>query len=115
MNQIQPGIKTKNFHINNQPGVFEGDISVVGDMRIYMNANLEGGKGVKQSRGATRTLPLWKMYKSGSNYIVPYVVSNSIGIYFDLNNLNIISYTILVRPISLLGKVINFFFEVLVV
>jgi len=60
-------------------GVFEGDISVVGDMRIYMNANLEGGKGVKQSRGATRTLPLWKMYKSGSNYIVPYVVSSSIG------------------------------------
>ena len=84
--------------------MFEGDISVVGDMRIYMNANLEGGKGVKQSRGATRTLPLWKMYKSGSNYIVPYVVGSSIGIYLYLDNLNIISYTIIVRPLVYLGK-----------
>ena len=64
------------------PGIFEGDITVVGEMIDYIKSSYQNPDRVINPNvlmDATRGLPLWKMYKSGNNYIVPYVVSSSIG------------------------------------
>ena len=59
---------------------FEGDIDVVGEMRSFMNANLDGSAAAKQRGAPTARLPLWQHYKSGSNYVVPYVIDSDIGL-----------------------------------
>jgi len=59
-------------------GKFEGDITLVDETREFLKKNLEGSSRLR-GRGAARSLPLWKMFPSGNNYIVPYIISSSIG------------------------------------
>jgi len=98
-------------------GNFEGDIRVVGDMveyikNQYVNPNKAADTAVQ--RGAARSLPLWKMYKSGDNYIVPYIIDRSIASTGRSAILaaagDFAKYTcIRLQPRSNQGKYINFY------
>ena len=65
--------------------MFEGDIKVVGEMVSYIenmykkppeeiNENL-------QLTAATAELPLWKIYSEEENYVMPYLIDKSIGMF----------------------------------
>lgn len=36
-----------------------------------------------QLTAATAELPLWKMYKEDENYILPYLIDKTIGLFFS--------------------------------
>lgn len=60
---------------------FESDIKIEGVMRDYIEMKYESPNQVDTSRqrGASRKLPLWKMYAEGDTYILPYEIRDSIG------------------------------------
>jgi len=65
-----------------QSGMFEGDIILGDRLNGYIRGNyLNPGGRVDTSvqRGAAGSVPLWKMFPSGDNYVVPYILSSSIG------------------------------------
>ena len=67
--------------------MFEGDIILGDRLNGYIRSNyLNPGGRVDTSvqRGAAGSVPLWKMFPSGDNYVVPYILSSSIG-KFEIN------------------------------
>jgi len=62
-------------------GMFEGDIILSEKVKEYIKRNYVNPSNVAnvEAKGATNVLPLWKMYPSGNNYIIPYDISSSIG------------------------------------
>jgi len=65
-----------------QTDMFEGDIVLLEPVKSYITNNYVNPNRIidpTKARGATRSLPLWKMYPSGDKYIVPFVISSSIG------------------------------------
>jgi len=81
---------------NGKGGMFEGDIRMSSQQLVdYVRANYErddviarqprslGDDGdmdysMRQMGGATMTLPIWTFYKTGDNYLVPYVIDDTI-------------------------------------
>lgn len=61
--------------------MFEGDIILSEKVKEYIKRNYVNPSNVAnvEAKGATNVLPLWKMYPSGNNYIIPYDISSSIG------------------------------------
>ena len=61
--------------------LFEGDIIVLNRLDEYITSNYEGltNHKTKVKRGAAKEVQLWNNKKEGDNFIVPYVISNTIG------------------------------------
>ena len=59
--------------------MFESDIAMTSQKMVdFVKSAYE--RGLEGRGAATKTLPLWTMYREGGNYLVPYVIDDVIGI-----------------------------------